>query len=84
MEHLTLADVRRLFLRAQCLLGAADRRGGVPALLRAIGAALPDTAFEFMATEARQPARSISCSCTIHRGTSCSMVRRSAPTFTCP
>jgi len=43
LDDLTLADVRRLFLRAQRLLGAPDRSGGVPALLRALGLVQLDT-----------------------------------------
>jgi uncharacterized protein YcaQ len=36
-------DVRRMTLRAQGFLGAASRRGGVPAMLRRIGAVQLDT-----------------------------------------
>ena len=36
-------EARRMALRAQGLLGAPDRRGGVPALLRALGAVQLDT-----------------------------------------
>ena len=42
-EHLSAADARRMALRAQGLIGAADRRGGVPALLRRLGAVQLDT-----------------------------------------
>jgi uncharacterized protein YcaQ len=42
-EHLSAADARRMALRAQGLLGAPDRRGGVPALLRRLGAVQLDT-----------------------------------------
>jgi uncharacterized protein YcaQ len=42
-EHLSAADARRLALRAQGLLGASARRGGVPALLRRLGAVQLDT-----------------------------------------
>jgi len=42
-EQLSAADARRMALRAQGLLGAADRRGGVPALLRRLGAVQLDT-----------------------------------------
>jgi uncharacterized protein YcaQ len=43
--ELTLSadEARRIALRAQGLLGAPDRRGGVPALLRALGAIQLDT-----------------------------------------
>jgi uncharacterized protein YcaQ len=43
--ELTLSadEARRMALRAQGLLGAPDRRGGVPALLRALGAVQLDT-----------------------------------------
>src|SRR5580704_2246207 len=40
---LTPDDVRRMTLRAQGFLGAASRRGGVPAMLRRIGAVQLDT-----------------------------------------
>jgi uncharacterized protein YcaQ len=36
-------EARRIALRAQGLLGAPDRRGGVPAMLRALGAVQLDT-----------------------------------------
>src|SRR3954470_3442044 len=42
-EPLSAAEARRLALRAQGLLGAPDRRGGVPALLRRLGAVQLDT-----------------------------------------
>ena len=42
-EPLSAADARRLALRAQGLLGAPDRRGGVHALLRRLGAVQLDT-----------------------------------------
>jgi uncharacterized protein YcaQ len=42
-EHLSAADARRIALRAQGLLGPPDRRGGVPALLRRLGAVQLDT-----------------------------------------
>jgi uncharacterized protein YcaQ len=42
-EHLSAADARRMALRAQGLLGAPDRRGSVPALLRRLGAVQLDT-----------------------------------------
>jgi uncharacterized protein YcaQ len=43
--ELTLSadEARRIALRAQGLLGAPDRRGGVPAMLRALGAVQLDT-----------------------------------------
>src|SRR5580704_3319679 len=40
---LTPDDVRRMTLRAQGFLGAASRRGGVPAMLRRVGAVQLDT-----------------------------------------
>jgi uncharacterized protein len=40
---LSADEARRLALRAQGLVGAPDRRGGVPAMLRAIGAVQLDT-----------------------------------------
>jgi uncharacterized protein len=40
---LTADEARRIALRAQGLLGAPDRRGGVPALLRHLGAVQLDT-----------------------------------------
>jgi uncharacterized protein YcaQ len=40
---LTPADVRRMTLRAQGFLGATSRRGGVPAMLRRVGAVQLDT-----------------------------------------
>ena len=39
----TLDDVRRMTLRAQGFLGATSRRGGVPAMLRRVGAVQLDT-----------------------------------------
>jgi uncharacterized protein YcaQ len=42
-EHLSAADARRMALRAQGLIGVPDRRGGVPALLRRLGAVQLDT-----------------------------------------
>src|SRR3954471_19766244 len=42
-EPLSAHEARRMALRAQGLLGAPDRRGGVPALLRALGAVQLDT-----------------------------------------
>src|SRR3954454_20308911 len=41
--ELSADEARRIALRAQGLLGAPDRRGGVPALLRALGAVQLDT-----------------------------------------
>jgi uncharacterized protein YcaQ len=41
--EITPAEVRRIQLRAQGLLGADGRRGGVPALLRRLGAVQLDT-----------------------------------------
>jgi uncharacterized protein len=41
--QLSLDEARRLFLRAQRLLGAPDRRGGVPSLVRTLGAVQLDT-----------------------------------------
>jgi uncharacterized protein YcaQ len=41
--QLTAAEARRLALRAQALIGAPDRRGGVDALLRRLGAVQLDT-----------------------------------------
>ena len=43
MIELTPRDVRRSFLKAQGFIGAPDRRGGVPALLRSLGAVQLDT-----------------------------------------
>jgi uncharacterized protein YcaQ len=43
VASLTADDARRLALRAQGLLGAPNRRGGVPALLRHLGAIQLDT-----------------------------------------
>jgi uncharacterized protein len=40
---LSVAEARRIALRAQGFVGAPDRRGGVPAMLRAIGAVQLDT-----------------------------------------
>ena len=40
---LSAGEARRIALRAQGLLGAPDRRGGVPAMLRALGAVQLDT-----------------------------------------
>jgi hypothetical protein len=40
---LSADDARRIALRAQGLVGAPDRRGGVPAMLRALGAVQLDT-----------------------------------------
>jgi uncharacterized protein len=40
---LSADEARRIALRAQGLLGAPDRRGGVPAMLRALGAVQLDT-----------------------------------------
>jgi uncharacterized protein len=40
---LSADEARRIALRAQGLVGAPDRRGGVPAMLRAIGAVQLDT-----------------------------------------
>jgi uncharacterized protein len=40
---LSADEARRMALRAQGLLGAPDRRGGVPAMLRALGAVQLDT-----------------------------------------
>jgi uncharacterized protein len=40
---LSADEARRIGLRAQGLLGAPDRRGGVPAMLRALGAVQLDT-----------------------------------------
>jgi hypothetical protein len=40
---LSADEARRMGLRAQGLLGAPDRRGGVPAMLRALGAVQLDT-----------------------------------------
>ena len=42
-ESLTADEARRLALRAQGLLGAPDRRAGVPGLLRQLGAVQLDT-----------------------------------------
>src|SRR3954447_12601650 len=41
--ELSADEARRIALRAQGLLGAPDRRGGVPALLRRLGAVQLDT-----------------------------------------
>jgi uncharacterized protein len=41
--HLSIADVRRMTLRAQGFLGAAGRQGGVPGMLRRLGAVQLDT-----------------------------------------
>jgi uncharacterized protein YcaQ len=41
--ELTRQDVRRVFLKAQGFIGAPDRRGGVAAMLRALGAVQLDT-----------------------------------------
>ena len=41
--ELSAAEARRIGLRAQGVLGAPDRRGGVPALLRRLGAVQLDT-----------------------------------------
>jgi hypothetical protein len=41
--ELSAGEARRVALRAQGLLGAPDRRGGVPALLRRLGAVQLDT-----------------------------------------
>lgn len=43
LPELSSDQARRLFLRAQGLLGAADRRGGVAELLRSLGAVQLDT-----------------------------------------
>ncbi len=43
VASLTADEARRLALRAQGLLGAPDRRGGVPSLLRHLGAVQLDT-----------------------------------------
>src|SRR5947209_18333839 len=40
---LSAAEARRLVLAAQGVLGAPDRRGGVPAMLRRLGAVQLDT-----------------------------------------
>ena len=40
---LSADEARRIALRAQGLVGAPDRRGGVPAMLRALGAVQLDT-----------------------------------------
>jgi uncharacterized protein YcaQ len=40
---LSAGEARRIALRAQGLIGAPDRRGGVPAMLRALGAVQLDT-----------------------------------------
>jgi len=42
-ETVTPDDVRRMTLRAQGFLGATSRRGGVPAMLRRVGAVQLDT-----------------------------------------
>lgn len=41
--HLSADDARRLALRAQLLVGTADRRAGVPGVLRRLGAVQLDT-----------------------------------------
>jgi uncharacterized protein YcaQ len=41
--ELSRQDVRRVFLKAQGFIGAPDRRGGVAAMLRALGAVQLDT-----------------------------------------
>ncbi|MGH2750147.1 MAG: winged helix-turn-helix domain-containing protein [Actinomycetota bacterium] len=41
--QISTQDVRRLFLEAQGFIGAPDRRGGVAAMLRAVGAVQLDT-----------------------------------------
>jgi uncharacterized protein YcaQ len=41
--ELSADEARRIALRAQGLIGAPDRRGGVPAMLRALGAVQLDT-----------------------------------------
>ena len=41
--ELSADEARRIALRAQGLVGAPDRRGGVPAMLRALGAVQLDT-----------------------------------------
>jgi uncharacterized protein YcaQ len=43
MEELTADEARRLSLRAQGMIGAPDRRGGVPALLQRLAAVQLDT-----------------------------------------
>jgi uncharacterized protein YcaQ len=43
VHALSADEARRIALRAQRLLGAPDRRGGVPAMLRALGAVQLDT-----------------------------------------
>src|SRR5690606_4065764 len=43
MIELSADEARRLILRAQGLLGADGRRGGVPAMLRRLGAVQLDT-----------------------------------------
>lgn len=43
MLELSVADARRIALRAQGMVGAPDRRGGVPALLQRLGAVQLDT-----------------------------------------
>lgn len=42
-NEISVDDARRLFLRAQGLLGAPDRRAGAPGVLRALGAVQLDT-----------------------------------------
>lgn len=42
-DELSADEARRIFLRAQGLLGAPDRRGGVAGLLRSLGAVQLDT-----------------------------------------
>ena len=41
--ELSADEARRIALRAQGLVGAPDRRGGVPAMLRKLGAVQLDT-----------------------------------------
>ena len=43
VTELSADEARRIALRAQGLVGAPDRRGGVPAMLRALGAVQLDT-----------------------------------------
>jgi uncharacterized protein YcaQ len=43
VTELSADEARRIALRAQRLVGAPDRRGGVPAMLRALGAVQLDT-----------------------------------------
>jgi uncharacterized protein YcaQ len=42
-DEISADDARRMFLRAQGVLGAPDRRAGVPGVLRAVGAVQLDT-----------------------------------------